>query len=275
MNYRHSFHAGNFADLVKHAVVLDLMERLTASAGPLTVVDTHAGAGIYDLSSSEASRSREAEAGIGRLMGEATPGALRPLRLAVERLNEGAAVPLYPGSPWLIRQALRVDDTYVGCELNPPIHEALAGMLEGPGPGRAQAVLADGYDALSGLIVSTDQTLVLIDPPFERRDDYERAAVATGQVLATAPSATVAIWTPLKDMETFDGFMRRLKQVGAQATAIEARLRPLDDPMRMNGCAMVLVGEPAGTIEAARAAAEAVVALLGDADGSVPVWSIG
>lgn len=273
MNYRHSFHAGNFADLVKHAVVLDLMARLTAEPGPLTVIDTHAGAGLYDLSSADAKRSREAEAGVGVLMGPEAPDALRRLRAAVERLNGGASGPLYPGSPWLIRQSLRDGDTYVGCELNPPIHALLAGVLNEPGPGAARAVQADGYEALTGLVGEADGRLfALIDPPFERSDDYARAAETTGQVLVRMPGATVAIWTPLKDLETFDGFMRDLKRAGARATAIEARLRPLNDPMKMNGCAMVLIGAPDGAVPAAQAVAEAVVILLGDADGSARVW---
>lgn len=273
MNYRHSFHAGNFADLLKHAVVLDLMARLTVQGGPLTVIDTHAGAGLYDLSSADSARSREAEAGVGRLMGAETPAPLSTLRAAVQRLNGGADGPLYPGSPWLIRQALRDGDAYVGCELKPEVHGWLAQMSLRPGPGDARALNADGYEALGDLVREAGRLFVLIDPPFERSDDYTRAAEAAARTVAMRADAVVAIWTPLKDLETFDGLMRDLKRRGAKATAIEARLRPLSDPMKMNGCAMVLIGAPVGAVEAAGLAAEAVVGLLGDADGSVRVWS--
>ena len=108
MNYRHSFHAGNFADLVKHAVVLDLLARLTTSARPLRVIDTHAGGGLYDLSG-DAARSREAEAGIARLMatGEPLPGPLEALAERVRARNADGVVRWYPGSPLLVRRLRR------------------------------------------------------------------------------------------------------------------------------------------------------------------------
>src|SRR5690606_32349039 len=132
LNYRHAFHAGNFADLVKHAALLDLLARLQAPGEPLAVFDTHAGRGLYDLSGEEAQRSREAEAGIARLMEAADlPPALGQLRTAVSRLNTGGQASLYPGSPLLVAGALRKGDTYLGCELRPQEHSALSDALAG------------------------------------------------------------------------------------------------------------------------------------------------
>src|SRR3990167_1590610 len=111
MNYRHAFHAGNFADLVKHAALLDLLSR---TPRPLTVIDTHAGRGLYDLSGDEAQRSGEARAGIGQLMkAKDLPAALQPLRNAVSQLNGGGPARLYPGSPLLIAGALGKGDSYL------------------------------------------------------------------------------------------------------------------------------------------------------------------
>src|SRR5436309_1716629 len=114
LNYRHAFHAGNFADLVKHAALLQLLARLQQDGEPLRVIDTHAGRGLYDLAGPEARKSGEAEAGIVRLMAvKDAPAEFAPLTAAVRTLNKGGPVRRYPGSPWLIAQALRPGDSYL------------------------------------------------------------------------------------------------------------------------------------------------------------------
>lgn len=279
MNYRHSFHAGNFADLVKHAIVLGLLERALADPAPLTVVDTHAGAGLYDLSDPNAARSREAEAGVKRLMAGDPPPALQALAVAVSRLNPGGAVRVYPGSPWLIGSALRAGDRYVGCELRSDDHDRLKAALDraaGARGVRVEARLADGYDTARAAAREPGRLLVLIDPPFERGDDYLRAAeTAVAVTRARADRPTVAVWTPLKDLETFDGFLRRLEAGGAKGTLVaEARLRPLHDPMKMNGCALVVLNPPEGLQVLAQAVCAEVVAALGDPGGQARVWRL-
>lgn len=277
MNYRHSFHAGNFADLVKHALVLRLLAERQArprAAGAATVIDTHAGAGLYDLTG-DAARSREAEAGVMRLM-KATdrPPAIQALAEAVAALNAGeAAVRFYPGSPLLVARALRPGDRYVGFELNPPVHDLLVEALKAHD--RARAVEGDGYALAEAEAREVRAPLVLIDPPFERADDYLRAA-ETGAVIARRdPAAVVAIWTPLKDMETFDGFVRRLEGAGVKrALMAEARLRPLNDPMRMNGCAMTVLNPPPGAEAAAREICGWVASELGEAGARAEIWSL-
>ncbi len=247
LNYRHAFHAGNFADLVKHALLLAVLGRLTREAEPLTVIDTHAGAGLYALQDEAAQRSGEARAGVARLIADPlAPTILKPLVAAVRDCNPPGPLQVYPGSPWLAVGALRRDDSYVGCELRPDDHGALtvnlAPLRGGP---RVELLQADGYDvATQWLAQGRGRTLLLIDPPFERADDY--ACVA--ELIAGRPDPVrqpALIWTPLKDLETFDAFLDVLERARpASLVAAQARLRPLDDPMRMNGCAVVLVDAP-------------------------------
>jgi 23S rRNA (adenine2030-N6)-methyltransferase len=127
VNYRHAFHAGNFADLVKHAALLRLLRMATARPEPLFVLDTHAGAGLYDL---RAARTNEAAQGVGRLMVEPSPPIFEPLRRAVAALNPSGGATRYPGSPRLIADALRPADRLVACELRPDDHSLLRGRAE-------------------------------------------------------------------------------------------------------------------------------------------------
>lgn len=277
MNYRHSFHAGNFADLVKHALVLWLLQtRLArrAALGPVTVIDTHAGAGLYDLSG-DAARSKEAEAGVARLMAaEGRPPLIEALAAEVAALNPDGGARYYPGSPLLIAGALGADDRYVGFEMNPPVKAMLDEALSAFA--NATAREGDGYAAAPAAAKATRAPLVLIDPPFEQPDDYLRAAETAAAIACADRSAVVAIWTPLKDMETFDGFVRRLEAARAGPVLIaEARLRPLSNPMKMNGCAMAVLNPPPGAEAAATEICGWVAGTLGDAGARAEVWTAG
>ena len=269
MNYRHAFHAGNFADLVKHAALTLMLRELTAGPEPLSVIDTHAGAGTYDLDGEMAARSGEAAAGIARLMAdEGAPEAFAPLKEAVARFDPGR----YPGSPVLAAQALRRGDRLTACEIHPDDHAALVGALAAwP---NAKALGADGYKTAADE-AGQGRLLVLIDPPFERPDDYYHAASALGAILRRNRMATVAIWLPLKDLETFDAFLRRTEPLAPGALVVEARLRPLADPMKMNGCALVIANPPPGLIKLLTDACEWVVATLGEAGGQARLWRLG
>jgi 23S rRNA (adenine2030-N6)-methyltransferase len=273
LNYRHHFHAGNFADILKHGLLLHLLARLMAGAGPLSVIDTHAGAGAYDLGDDKARRSGEAAAGIGRLVAAPDlPDALVPLRRAVERENGDGEVRLYPGSPLLVARRLRPGDRYTGYELRADDHAELAKRLR-PWPG-AVARREDGYAALSAWRAEAPR-LALVDPPFERGDDYANAAAAVGEALATDPATVAAIWTPLKDLETFDAFLGRLEALpGVTGLVVQARLKPLDDPLRMNGCALAILAPPSLLDVLAGPAGEIagwIVAALGGPGGEARV----
>jgi 23S rRNA (adenine2030-N6)-methyltransferase len=245
LNYRHAFHAGNFADLVKHAGLLRLLAELTASGGPLTVIDTHAGRGLYDLGAEEAKRSGEAEAGVLKLRtaGDA-PAEMAPLRKAVADLNGGGPIRHYPGSPWLIAEALRPGDRYIACELRPEEHDALRTVLRGRGKA-VRTLNADGYAAAVTQCPAQGRVLVLIDPPFEKADDYTRIVETLAALRRRNRSAQALVWLPIKDLETLDSFLRDLEdEVAAPMLVAEARVKPLSDPMKMNGCALVLVDGP-------------------------------
>ena len=275
MNYRHVFHAGNFADLLKHAALTLCREALGRRPGPITLIDTHAGAGVYDLRSDEAGKSGEAAAGIGRLAADpAAPEAFDALLAAVARINgEEGAHRFYPGSPMLIASAMRDDDRLIACELRPQEYAALADLLSSV-PG-ASALEADGFEVAAVRAGGSGSTFVIIDPPYERGDDYERVVRACAAILERDASATVLVWLPLKDLETFDRFLRRLEEIEpSQALIVECRLRPLDNPMTMNGCALVLLNPPAGVAEPIAAANHWVVSHCGDPGGDSRSWSL-
>jgi 23S rRNA (adenine2030-N6)-methyltransferase len=273
LNYRHAFHAGNFADLVKHAFLLQLLARAAHDPSPLTVIDTHAGRGLYDLTGPEAQRSGEAAAGIGRLVAATdAPAELAPLARAVQQLNAGAGLVRYPGSPWLIDRALRPQDRYLACELRPSEHAALRKAL-GERPG-VETLCADGFALAAERCPKTGRVLVLIDPPFERADDYARVAATAAALRRKNPAARTLIWLPLKDLETFDAFLRDLEDaVDAPLLVAETRMRPLDDPLRMNGCALVLVSDGGGLARELEAICRWTAETLGQ-EGSARIWRL-
>jgi 23S rRNA (adenine2030-N6)-methyltransferase len=277
MNYRHAFHAGNFADLVKHAALLRLLARLMADASPLTIVDTHAGAGTYDLADPAQARSKEAEAGIGRLQGTGDlPPAMAALSAAVKAANPSGAIRTYPGSPALICAALRAQDRLIACELRADDHRALTRTLAACAA-RAEARLSDGYAAaVETAKAAKGRLLLLIDPPFERADDYLRLTETVAAVRRAKPDAVILIWAPLKDLETLDSFVRRLEAIpGLSATVSETRLRPLRDPMKLNGCVLVAVDAPKGFAAELDAIAGFAVQTLGEPGGAAKTWHVG
>lgn len=271
MNYRHAFHAGNFADLHKHAILLAMLSALQGEAEALAVIDTHAGAGGYDLSGEMARRSGEAQAGIFRLKAASdAPAVFGPLLDAVQRMNGNKTGDLYPGSPLLIARRLRKSDRYAGCELRPDdaalLRETLAPFAN------SQALAADGFAIAAERAGRGGRAFVVIDPPFERPDDYDRIVATTRAVLDRAPGAALAIWLPIKDLETFDAFLRGMEGVAPRLLVAELRLRPLTDPMKMNGCAMVMIGAPASVDAAAAQAGDWIASHLGEAGGRSRVW---
>ena len=271
MNYRHAFHAGNFADLHKHTILLAMLSALQGESEALSVIDTHAGAGGYDLSGEMARRSGEAQAGVFRLKAaDDAPAVFEPLLKAVAQMNGGKEGDLYPGSPLLMARALRKADRYAGCELR---SDDVALLRQSLAPyANAQALEADGYAAAVNQAGKGGRAFVVIDPPFERPDDYQRIVATTRDVLARARDAALAIWLPIKDLETFDAFLRGMESVTDRLLVAELRLRPLTDPMKMNGCAMVMIGAPASVDGAAARAGDWIAARLGEAGGRSRVW---
>ena len=217
MNYRHAYHAGNFADVVKHAILARIVAHLKEKPAAFRVIDTHAGRGQYDLTGPEADRTGEWRDGIGRLLAASLPAPvndlLRPYRDAVTALNSGDRVTVYPGSPALMRAWLRDQDRLTACELEPSAADALAGALRRDP--RVNVVAIDGYTALNAYVPPKERRgLVLVDPPFEETGEFER--LTEGLVRAHRKWATgiYAFWYPLKDLRATDAFARRLARLG-------------------------------------------------------------
>lgn len=277
MNYRHAFHAGNFADLMKHAAVLALLPLLRKKR-PLWVVDTHAGAGLYDLEDPRAMRSKEAEAGILTLLGGDVPEALLPLAERVRAMMarfDGHKV--YPGSPLLIGTSLRTDDQYVGYELDEDVFFDLKDTLE-PYDASTHCKKGDGFEGAMRLAAafateSLDRDLfVLIDPPYERGDDYSRLVESVVEVMIQKPDASQLIWAPFKDRETLDALIRRFEACGLTGDVFEARLQDPINPMKMNGSVLIGIGLPEAGLSQIHAISQAVVARLGTETGEARHW---
>src|SRR5262245_11259525 len=232
MNYRHAFHAGNFADVVKHAVLVRILLHLREKPAAFRVIDTHAGAGLYDLLGAEASRAGEWRGGIGRLLAAAIDddarALLAPYLDAVRALNPPDRLRNYPGSPALVRAFLRAQDRLLACELEPVAAAALARNLAGDR--RAKALAIDGWTALKGYVPPKERRgLVLIDPSYEQAIDFGRL----GQALVAAhrkwPSGAYLAWYPIKDRAGPDVLVRELRRAGIPKI-LRAELSVVRDP---------------------------------------------
>lgn len=202
MNYRHAFHAGNFADVVKHAVLARILVHLLQKPAPFRVIDTHAGIGVYDLEGDEAGRTGEWRNGIGRVIGAALEPAeealLAPLIGVVTGLNGSGSLRLYPGSPAIAEAMLRSDDRLIANELHPVDADVLDAWLAGVR--NAKVMRLDGYVAARSLVPPPERRgLVVIDPPFEAADEFERLAAAIADVHRRFATGIVLAWYPLKD----------------------------------------------------------------------------
>jgi 23S rRNA (adenine2030-N6)-methyltransferase len=251
MNYRHGFHAGNFADVVKHATLARIVAHLCAKPAAFRVIDAHAGAGLYDLAGTEANRTGEWHNGIERLLqadldASITPQArelLAPYLDAVAAFNSPGAVTVYPGSPMLLRAWLRRQDRLIACELEPAAAAALAENLAGP---RAKALAIDGWTALAAYVPPKERRgLVLIDPPFEAADDFARLPAALAEAQRKWATGIYLVWYPIKDRGGPDALARRLTRLGiAKILRAELTVSHPPDPSRLNGCGLIVVNPP-------------------------------
>lgn len=238
MNYRHAFHAGNFADCMKHALLLWLVRAMQRKEAGFLALDTHAGIGRYDLSGEEARRTGEWQGGIGRLQASPADPALADYLGLVARLG------LYPGSPALIAASLRPQDRLICCELHPEDYALLRANLRG---NRQVAVhLRDGYEAIGAFLPPPEKrALVLIDPPFEQGDEFARLASVLRQAAGKFPSAVVAVWYPIKHRAPVRAFHQAVADAGIRdVVAAELLLREPVAPDRLNGSGLLVVNPP-------------------------------
>ncbi|WP_165399218.1 23S rRNA (adenine(2030)-N(6))-methyltransferase RlmJ [Komagataeibacter xylinus] len=282
MNYRHSYHAGNFADVMKHALLVALIKALCRKPSAFSVLDTHAGIGLYDLSGPQAQATGEWREGIGRLLeaplGVAQQAALGPwldIVRDVMRAHEGRL--FYPGSPALVAHLLRPDDTLTCCEHHPDDQHDLRRLFR-HNP-QVSVHGRDGYGAITALLPprQAKRGLVLMDPPFEERDEFTRLAQAIMTARRRFPAGIVAAWYPIKHRAPVRAFMNGLKDAGQRKLlAVELTLRPPLDPTRLNGSGLLIANPPFRFEDEAQAILAALCPYLGDgqAEGSVE-WIVG
>jgi len=217
MNYRHGFHAGNFADMLKHVVLMRILSHLNGKDKPYRIVDTHAGAGRYDLASEEALRTHEWRDGVARLdqapLAPKVEAILRPWRDAVAGARALYGADAYPGSPWLCMHMMRADDRLIAAELHDNTHRKLVQAIGRDS--RCKALAIDGWNALSGNVPPKERRgLVLIDPPFEEKDEFATLATAFIAAWRKWPTGIYALWYPVKDVRAVDGLIAAIDDAG-------------------------------------------------------------
>jgi 23S rRNA (adenine2030-N6)-methyltransferase len=270
MNYRHAFHAGSFADVVKHAVLARIIRYLQEKPAAFRAIDTHAGAGIYDLGGEASSRTGEWRDGIARVFAAALPASveplLRPYLDVVARFNGDGKLATYPGSPALVEALLRPQDRLVACELEPAEARALERSLTSKA---AKAVAIDGWVALGAYVPPPERRgIVLIDPPYEDKNEFVRLADHLAAAHRKWPSGIYVAWYPIKDRAGPDLLAARLKRSSVAKTLRAEILVALPtDPEQLNGSGLIIINPP-WTLDGELAAALPVLAKLLARDGS-------
>ena len=219
MNYRHAFHAGGFADVIKHIVLVRILTYLQEKPAAFRVIDTHAGAGVYDLTSDEAHRGGEWLTGIARVMqarfSEKTAPLVKPYLDIVRAFNPERELATYPGSPLIARALLRPQDRMTACEVEPKARKRLIDALRRDT--QARVVDLDGWLALPAFVPPKERRgLVLIDPPYEQKDEFERLAEGFAGAFAKWPTGSFMLWYPVKSRRATDTLTRQVADaVGA------------------------------------------------------------
>ncbi len=243
MNYRHAFHAGNFADVFKHAVLTLALGALHRKDAPFCYLDTHAGAGRYDLEDAPAQASGEYRDGIARLWDwRDPPEELAAYLGAVRALNLCGRLRYYPGSPLLARSLLRAQDRMALCECQPEVAARLAREFAGD---RQVTVRCgeDGYRVLKAWLPPRERRgLVLIDPPYEAEDEFGRVIAALCAAHRRWPTGTYMVWYPIKTRPPVARFHHALRESGIRKIlVVECLLYPEDVALRLNGCGLVIL----------------------------------
>lgn len=244
MNYRHAFHAGNFADVFKHAVLTLLLGHLRRKATPFAVFDVHAGVGLYDLWGDAAGKTGEWQDGIERFLAEPPPSELTDYAAAVHEVNEPGALRFYPGSPLLARRAMRPGDRLTLAELHPDDVRLLKSNFTGDS--QVAVHQRDAYEALKALLPPPERRgLVLIDPPFELKDEFSRILCGLTQALKRWGAGTYVVWYPIKDRPLVAAFHADLAALPVkEILAAELLIHPDDYPARLNGCGLAILNPP-------------------------------
>jgi len=253
MNYQHAFHAGNFADVHKHIVLTRVLDYLRQKPAAFRVVDTHAGAGRYDLFGPQAARSGEWRDGIARLFAMPRSGAagtdaaqalIAPYLDIVAALNPGGPLRLYPGSPLIVKALLRRQDRLIACELEPSAAASLEAVLRGGA--RAKALAMDGWMALFANIPPKERRgLVVIDPPYEESMDFARLSQTVAQAHRKWANGVYLLWYPIKTRAAPDALARRLRRLAVpKILRCELTITPPRADGALAGSGLIIVNPP-------------------------------
>jgi 23S rRNA (adenine2030-N6)-methyltransferase len=253
MNYRHAFHAGGFADVIKHIVLVRMLTYLQDKPAAFRVIDTHAGAGVYDLTGDEARRGGEWLTGIARLMqarfSENAAPLVQPYLDIVRAFNPQRDLQAYPGSPLIARALLRPQDRLTACEVEPKARKRLIDALRRDT--QARVVDLDGWMALPAFVPPKERRgLVLIDPPFEAKDEFERLAAGFAQAFAKWPTGSYLLWYPVKSRRAADGLARQVAEItGAGAPPgkclrLEFSVAPQSAAAGLQSAGLLIVNPP-------------------------------
>lgn len=272
MNYRHAFHAGNFADVVKHAILARLVDYLKRKDKAFRVIDTHAGTGLYDLQADPSQRTGEYEAGISRLFGAPLPEPARhllaPYMDAVAAANAPDEFRYYPGSPAIVRHLMRKQDRLTAIERHPQDARLLADRFAGDH--QVRVIELDGWLALGAHLPPKEKRgLVLVDPPFEETDEFGRLAEGLARAVRRWPGGIYALWYPIKDRAALSAFRDSVIALGLpRVLDIRFHIRPPSRAARLDGTGMVVVNPPFTLETELGAILPALLPLLADDRGA-------
>jgi 23S rRNA (adenine2030-N6)-methyltransferase len=248
MNYRHAFHAGNFADVFKHIIVARILHHLREKTTPFRVIDTHAGEGRYDLAGEEANCTGEWRDGIGRLAGAALPAdaaeLMAPYLAALRACNRADELRYYPGSPLLAHHLLRPQDRLVACELEPRAAIALSRHLRRSATAKVMRI--DGWIALNAYVPPKERRgLVIVDPSFEQADDLIRLANGIAAAHRKWPTGIYLMWYPVKGRDDPDRFISTLRRFGMEkCLRVEFAVAPAQPTGGLSACGVIVVNPP-------------------------------
>jgi 23S rRNA (adenine2030-N6)-methyltransferase len=260
MNYRHSFHAGNSADVVKHSLLIALIRALQLKESALTLIDTHAGCGLYDLFGEEAGRTGEAAQGVMRAFADQNP-LLDDYRAAVRAVNVAAEPCLYPGSPRILAQLLRPQDALILNEKHPEDAYALRGAMRGT---PAAVHERDAYELwLAMLPTRSPRGVVVVDPPYEQTDERGRITATLAAAMRKWSHGVTVIWYPLKDRAAHERWKDKLRKLRIpKLLTVEHWLYDADQLGVYNGAGLFIVNPPYAFTESLPPLLEALRAAL-------------
>src|SRR5450432_2531202 len=271
MNYRHAFHAGNFADVLKHILIVRILTHLREKVAAFRVIDTHGGEGLYDLGGEEANRTGEWRDGIGRLAGATLPAPaaelIAPYVAVLRVFNQGTELRHYPGSPLLVHHLLRPQDRLIACELEPRAATALSRHLHKQA--QAKVLRIDGWTALTAYVPARERRgLVIVDPSFEQPDDFRRLADGVAAAHRKWPTGIYLMWYPIKSRDGPDRLARLLRSAGiAKCLRVEFAVAAAQPEGGLTACGMIVINPPWRLAAEIQTIGPLLVDLLGRAAG--------